>query len=510
MRNAIILAAGSGTRLHPLTQSKPKCMVRVNGRTIVEHQTQALLDAGVEKVTIVSGFRGRELQEFIEMRFDNDPRIDFVENAEYDQTNNMYSLYLCRDAIGDEGFLLLNGDVVFEPSIIADLIAHGGSAVCVDAGRFEEESMKVVLSDATSTLCRISKTITPDEAFGCSIDVYRFDSAGAAALWREAARIIESEGRRNQWTEVALDQLASTGGIAMTAFDIRGRKWWEIDTMEDLQQAELLFGRDAIDWSDMRVAFVDMDGTLYRGSEKLPGVDEFMAELRRRVPLVYFLSNNSSKAHEHYRQRLSSMGVDATEDEILLSTDALGAELARLGVESVHLVGTRALGEVLDRRGILVGGAEPQAVVVGFDTELTYEKLRVACLLLQDPEVAYVATHPDRVCPTEVGDIPDAGSIIALIETATGRRPDVICGKPNPEMVAHVFQRHDIKGSQAVFIGDRVYTDYELARRCGGIFVGVLSGEATREDLEVCENIVVVRGVGDIFAAPLEANSLRV
>jgi HAD superfamily hydrolase (TIGR01450 family) len=252
-----------------------------------------------------------------------------------------------------------------------------------------------------------------------------------------------------------------------------------------------------------------MDGTLYRGTEAFPGIENFIRELRSRVSWVYFLSNNSSKSRRDYQARLSGLGIDATEDEILLSTDALCAVLKKKEIASAHVVGTEALVQALRAEGIETAGGAPEAVVVGFDTELTYAKLRTACLLLRDPAVAYLATHADRVCPTEAGDIPDAGSIIALIETATGRLPQVTCGKPNPEMVEHVFARHAVDGSQSVFFGDRVYTDYEMARNCGALFVGVLSGEATRGDYEDCHNIVVMPSVSDVFAQPAPAADAR-
>jgi len=125
----------------------------------------------------------------------------------------------------------------------------------------------------------------------------------------------------------------------------------------------------------------------------------------------------------------------------------------------------------LAERGIRHDPRNPEAVVLGYDTELTYDKLARASLLLHDPGMPYFATHTDRVCPTEKGSIPDIGAIMSLIETATGRRPDAALGKPDPRMVRHLFERTGVPPRQSVFFGDRVYTDYDMARSCDALFV---------------------------------------
>ena len=143
-------------------------------------------------------------------------------------------------------------------------------------------------------------------------------------------------------------------------------------------------------------------------------------------------------------------------------------------------------------------------MVLGYDTELTYEKLRVAALLLQDSNRPYIATHPDVVCPTERGPIPDIGSMMALLEVSTGRRPDLTFGKPKREMVDFIFDQYGIAPDSALFVGDRVYTDYEMARQCGAFFIGVLSGEATRVDYEGLSNLAIFPSVADVFGAGMD------
>ena len=153
-----------------------------------------------------------------------------------------------------------------------------------------------------------------------------------------------------------------------------------------------------------------------------------------------------------------------------------------------------------ERYGVAHSADAPQAVILGFDTELTYQKLREAALLLQADGMPYYATHMDLVCPTEDGPIPDAGAMIALFEKATGRVPERIFGKPDPDMVGFLFERYGVTPDQAIFVGDRAYTDHAMAHNCGSLFLGVLSGDAARVDFEPCDDIVIFPTVASVFA----------
>jgi HAD superfamily hydrolase (TIGR01450 family) len=126
-------------------------------------------------------------------------------------------------------------------------------------------------------------------------------------------------------------------------------------------------------------------------------------------------------------------------------------------------------------------GEACQAVVLAYDTDLTYKKLAESCLALQRPRVRFLATHPDRVCPSPQGPLPDAGSFVKLYEAATGRLPEMIFGKPDPAILAPVLKR--FAREEMVMIGDRLTTDKLLAENAGIDFILVLSGEAKREDL---------------------------
>ena len=232
-----------------------------------------------------------------------------------------------------------------------------------------------------------------------------------------------------------------------------------------------------------KVVFLDLDGTVYMGDELLPGAQAFLRYLRDNGIRAYFLSNNSSRSKQDYVARLTRLGIPTTEEEILLSTDGLIAYLKERKVTDIYAVGTRSMLEMMQMEGLQVDAPKPAFVVLGFDTELTYAKLRKAALYLQQG-IELLATHPDMVCPTPEGPIPDVGAMLALFEKATGKSPRMIFGKPNAEMVGHILDRHGASPGEAVMIGDRIYTDMELARRVGCDSILVLSGEATREDVE--------------------------
>jgi len=497
--NAVILAAGRGSRLAELTGDMPKCMVQVGGRAIIDHQLDSLLAAGVQRITIVAGYRADQLMRHVCDVFGADSRIEFVINEVYETTNNMYSLYLVQEEAGGDELLLMNADVVFDASIIDEMSRLGGNAVAVDVGAFRHESMKVSTHDGAPGLCRISKELTESESLGCSIDVYRFDKDGVTTLLDRVRETVEGRGRRNDWTELALDELMNEGALRVAPFDIRGRHWFEIDNMDDLREAQAALGSGGVPWDRLKIAFLDMDGTLYMGGKPIAGAAEFLYELRQRVQHVYFLTDNSSRSREQYYERLRGMGFEAELGDILLSTDALCAYLKKEKISRVFCLGTAAFVDALAQRGIANSADDPQAVVLGYDTELTYQKLRRACLLLHDERVRYVASHGDYVCPSDEGDLPDAGSMMAMIDVATGRRPEAVLGKPDVGMVTHVLEKHGVRPEESVMFGDRHYTDYELAHNLGGFFVGVLTGDSSREDFERCDNAAIFPSVGDVF-----------
>ena len=231
---ALILAAGFGSRLAPITDNCPKSLVPVNGKPILFKQIENLIENGVTDITVISGYKAEVLESQVKAAF---PQVKIIESVDYATTNNMYSAYIAKDAMGGEGFLMMNADVIFDASVITELIAfESENAIVVDIGTYMEESMKVV--EENGRLMRISKAITPEEALGASIDVYKFSADGAAAFFNKCAEYIDVRGEKKLWSEVALNDILPE--VVFHACPLKGR-WFEIDNHDDLHAAEELF-----------------------------------------------------------------------------------------------------------------------------------------------------------------------------------------------------------------------------------------------------------------------------
>ena len=231
-----------------------------------------------------------------------------------------------------------------------------------------------------------------------------------------------------------------------------------------------------------KLFFIDLDGTVYLGNTVIRGAREFVSRLRALNKHVYFISNNSSKSKQEYVRKLNSLGIEASEDDIVLSTDGVIEFLLREGSKDIFVAGTNAMRRSFEDAGFNVDSSNPRYIVLGYDTEVTYSRICKVALLLQRG-VELIATHCDMVCPSPEGALPDIGSMLALFRAATGKVPSKVFGKPNREMVAHLIARHRATPKDVVVIGDRLYTDMELANRVGCDFVCVLSGETTQADI---------------------------
>ena len=194
---------------------------------------------------------------------------------------------------------------------------------------------------------------------------------------------------------------------------------------------------------DKRLFLLDMDGTLYIGDRLFDGVPEFLRHVRSMGGRYLFLTNNSSRGVEGYIEKLRRLGIESAPGDYLTSVDATIRYLkAALPGKTCYVFGTDSFLSQLDRAGIPVTRDREQAEVLlcGFDTELTFQKLEDACILL-NRGVPFIATNPDWVCPTWYGSVPDCGSVCRMLTTATGREPTFI-GKPQPEM-ARLFPGAD-------------------------------------------------------------------
>jgi len=510
--NAVILAAGTGSRLRPLTIDQPKACLTVDAVPIAEHQIRAYDTAGFETVYVVTGYMASKIEQLCDrLSAELDLSIECVHNEAFANTDNMYSLYCARQQVAGETFALSNGDVVFEPEVVDQLATiDDHSAIAVDADRYDPEAMKITV-DEDGSVTGISKEFSAETAAATSIDCYRFSAETSTKLFDRVTRRIEIDEEYTGWTEIALNELLETGNHDVKSADISGVDWVEIDNRTDLLSADRTFSSLG-DLRSKEAVFFDLDGTIYLDETLVDGASELVSRLRAAAVDVYFLSNNSSRWKPAYGDRLTSLGIDADPEDIILSTDGVIDYLLDNSIESTYILGTEAMREAVAAEGIDPAASDPETVVVGFDTELTYEKAATATLAIRDG-TEFVLAHGDRVCPTESGLVPDCGSIGALIETASDRAPTQVFGKPNVGMIDHVIDREGYSPQEVVIVGDRLSTDIELAERIGCQSVSVLSGETTRRAIETADQTptLVVDSVGDLLAqnAPAETPPLQ-
>lgn len=451
-RQAIILAGGVVPGLRPLTDEKPAALVEVNGRPILDRALGALREAGIDRVTVCTGYRARAVETFRAARAGGGT-IELVENPDFAATGSAYGLYLARARLGGD-CVILGGQVAVDPAVLRAVLAAPRSAMAVDGGSAR------------------------------AIGIYKIGAADGPALARELERIVEGESGRHREIGDVLDGLRRAGGLACAPCPVGPESWYRIDTVDDLLEAELLFNRELGALAARRVVFLDRDGTLALGGQALPGAAEFVEGLRRRGVRLFVMTNNSSKTPRQHRESLARCGVPVSDDELLLSTDVAAGHLTRAGLRRVYWVATAEVGEYLrTRHGLSFEERDPAAVLLTYDTTLDYAKLTALTRHLQRG-VPYFATHADLVCPTPEGPLPDTGSVIELLRLATGRTPELVFGKPGRAMAEAGLARAGGQYRDAAVIGDRLYTDIALAEGTEMLSVLVLSGETTRAQYE--------------------------
>jgi choline kinase len=235
MTQAVILAAGFGSRLRPLTDERPKALVRVGAEPILGRALDALTEAGIKSAVIVTGYRQQALLDYL------GPRLDVawttVENPAYGTTNTLASLMTAAPLIEDD-FFLIDGDLVFEASVIARLDAPGARLAIDTSRRLDDEAVKIAL--AGDRVVAVGKSLAPGlAAEGESIGIARIDVATAGSLFEVGRRLLAAGGAQAYY-EAAFQVLADEGHL-LEAADIAGLRWVEIDDHEDLRHAELLF-----------------------------------------------------------------------------------------------------------------------------------------------------------------------------------------------------------------------------------------------------------------------------
>ncbi len=238
---AVVLAAGVGSRIRPLTDDCPKTLLTVGDATILGRMLHHVRSCGIVDVVVVLGYLHEQIEAFLDEHFaDLDVRI--VVNERFEETNTGYSLMLAADFVGSSGFVKFDGDVVFDPDILRRLLAlPDGNHLCIDRNiQLDAEEVKVALSTG-NRVALVSKTLRPSEAIGESIGIERIDAETGHRLFRELRTMMSDADGLQEYYEGAYERLIADG-VAFEALDITGLDWTEIDTQHDFDTAQRLFG----------------------------------------------------------------------------------------------------------------------------------------------------------------------------------------------------------------------------------------------------------------------------
>lgn len=237
-----------------------------------------------------------------------------------------------------------------------------------------------------------------------------------------------------------------------------------------------------LDWTALDAVVFDLDGTLYLGEKPLPGSLELLASLPSHLQ-IRFLSNNTSKTPEQTWEKMIRLGFDLQPDQILSPLNGLVQAIQEQGLTHVWVMANAEvldwLQQALPQVELRPSRSKTQLVVVAYDDSLTYNDLCEIAWRLQDQR-DYWITHPDYVCPHPEGPVPDVGGLVEMMAIGYQRRPQRIFGKPCPEVLAPVLKFCPVQ--KLLFVGDRLYTDWELAKQVGCHFRLSLNGETTHQD----------------------------
>ena len=234
---AVLLAAGTGSRLQPLTNDAPKCLSEVNGTAILERLVRCLCDNGFQRLVVVVGYLDHRVRDFLDMWTD-ELTIEYVINPRYSTTNNLYSLWLARSRI-HESFLLVESDVVFEAPLLEDMLRPDKIATSEMQSWMHGTTVTFDLFQRVAAF-QTGVSDAPGEICHKTVNMYSF----ALATWRRVAERLSQHvaaGKVNEYYETVFAEMVADGSLSLEAVDFDSGRWYEIDTLEDLHEAELMF-----------------------------------------------------------------------------------------------------------------------------------------------------------------------------------------------------------------------------------------------------------------------------
>ena len=233
----VILAAGMAKRLRPLTDERPKCLLTVGQRTLLQRTVDGIIAAGISELVVVTGYRAQMIRDFLTSHYP-DLTIHFIDNPDYAHNNNIFSLWLTRPYTEGRDFLLLDSDILFDPQIIPAVLSAEGSALALNRHELSEEEIKVIV-DEQNRVVEISKVCSIEQAIGESVGIEKMEADYSAALFRELEQMIEGEGLIDIFYERAFERLIPQGHT-FTVVDTTRYFSIELDTVEDFENAKKL------------------------------------------------------------------------------------------------------------------------------------------------------------------------------------------------------------------------------------------------------------------------------
>lgn len=244
----VILAAGMAKRLRPLTDTKPKCLLEVGGRTLLERTVRAIQQAGISEFVVVTGYRADQIKTFLEQleSLDNleNPTFHFLHNADYEHNNNIYSLWMAGEYVRGKEFLLMDSDILCDPAAVARIAHEPESALALNRHECGEEEIKVIV-DADGHITEISKICSIQDAIGESVGIEKMTADYSTALYKELDQMIVKEGLIDVFYERCFERLIPQGHT-FKVVDTTDYFSYELDTPEDFQRAQELMPKELL------------------------------------------------------------------------------------------------------------------------------------------------------------------------------------------------------------------------------------------------------------------------